>query len=204
MFKRNKSYLLLTFLVLTGFGGRIHSNLLPGKERKGLIKELKESKKTLVQVVAGLDQKQLDFKASPEDWSVRDNIYHLANCEEVLWNWTQTAMKEKSKNGNIAVPFTNNNPSENFNSDMELENDKALSPSSIRYKNINEALDKFTSNRMGVIKFVRTTTDDIRTCQVKCSAGETNSYDLLLSLSEHTKKHIEQIETLKNNPNFPK
>ena len=102
MFKRNKSYLLLTFLVLTGFGGRIHSNLLPGKERKLLIHELKDGKKALIQNVSGLDEKQLDFRPMPTAWSIRETVYHLANCEKQLWQWNEKAMKEKTKQDGVS------------------------------------------------------------------------------------------------------
>ena len=202
MFKRNKSYLLLTFLVLTGFGGRIHSNLLPGKERKLLIHELKDGKKALIQNVSGLDEKQLDFRPMPTAWSIRETVYHLANCEKQLWQWNEKAMKEKTKQDGVSQLMKTG--SYKLNPGLNFETHRSLSAGNSGYQNINEALDEFTSKRTSLIKFVRTTTDDIRTCTVACPLGGTDSYNLLLSSSAHTQKHINEIEAIKINPNFPK
>lgn len=206
MFKRNKSYLLLTFLVLTGFGGRIHSDSLPGRERKVLIRELKESKKELFKSLAVLNQSQLDFRTTPNDWTIRENIYHLALSENKLWNWTEAAMKEKSISNTASRLDLQDTHSSgiHYQKASILETNRELMPSSANYKNLDEAIEDFKTKRSGIIKFVRTTTDDIRTCKLNCILGETNTYQLLVFLSDHTDMHLREIEKIKNNPDFPK
>src|SRR5688572_20951061 len=93
MHKRTKGYTLLLLLVLTGLAGRLSTTTITSKERRFLIEELKESRTSLQKSVKGLTDEQLDFKASPGTWSIKECLQHVALAENNLWNITATALK---------------------------------------------------------------------------------------------------------------
>ena len=94
MFKRTKGYLLLTLLVLTGLAGNTHSISLSGKERKVLVNHLKDSKSVFLKAVKNLSEDQLNFKAAPDKWSVKECIYHITLAETNIWAMAEAQLKQ--------------------------------------------------------------------------------------------------------------
>ena len=206
MLKRTKIYLIVTLLVLTGFAGSLNTDSLTSKERKTLINELKDTKKTFLQSVKGLSEAQLNFKPSPESWSVKECAYHLALSENNLWEAANKAMKDPA------------NPEKR--NDIKMTDDQLMSsvkdrttkfktgekfePVNAKFKNLDEALEDFKSKRTALIKFVKTSTDDMRSHVAQMPFGALDSYQLLLMIAAHTNRHTQQIEEVKANPDFPK
>jgi hypothetical protein len=66
---------------------------------------------------------------------------------------------------------------------------------------------EFTSKRDGTIKYINTTSDDMRnhffTFPVE-AIGTLDAYQLLIFMAGHTKRHTLQIEEVKAHPSFPK
>ena len=205
MLKRTKSYLLLTFLVLTGFAGRIENECLSGKERNVLVSELKQGKKALLNSIKDLDEAQLQFKTSEGAWSIKETVYHLSITENNLWKWAESAVKpntEQEMAGNtIPDQVFMNLARERMH---KLETNEALLPVNSGFKNMDDAVEAFRSGRTNLVKFVKTTTENIRKCGVETHLGKIDAYQLLVLISEHTNQHIAEIEVIKNNPNFPK
>ena len=94
MYKRTKGYTLLLLLVLTGLAGRISMTTVTSKERRLLIDNLKDSKAYLQKSVKGLSELQLNFKAAPNKWSIKECVQHIALAENNLWNMAETALKQ--------------------------------------------------------------------------------------------------------------
>ena len=78
MLKRTKGYTLLLLLVLTGLAGRLFTTTITSQERRFLLDELKESKAGVQNAIKGLTEEQLNFKTSPEKWSVKECLQHIA------------------------------------------------------------------------------------------------------------------------------
>src|SRR3954467_15471326 len=93
MFKRTLGYLLLTMLVLTGLAGRMHTDILSGKERRTLVNELKSSRTALLLSAAGLSKKQLNFRKGKNRLTIRELIYQLASIEHSLRQMNQSIMQ---------------------------------------------------------------------------------------------------------------
>ncbi len=94
MLKRTKGRLLLTLLVVTGFAGTINDTSLSKQERKFAITHLKDTKTDLLKSIRGLSDAQLNFKPSPDQWSIKECFYHLAVAESGFWDILETSMKK--------------------------------------------------------------------------------------------------------------
>lgn len=205
MFKRTKSYLLLTLLVLTGFGGRIHSDSLSGKERRFLLSELKETKKEFLQSIKGLSEEQLNFKPSDSAWSIKDCAYHIALSENSLWKMAEAALKqepdaEKRKD----IKFTDDQVMKSIRDrSSKYKTFKSLEPQAAKFKNLDEAVSDFKDRRSDLMKFIKTTTDDLRNHVMQTPMGALDEYQFLLFLSAHTSRHTLQIGEIKSHPEFP-
>ena len=206
MFKRSKSYLLLTLLVLTGFGGRIHSDTLTGKERKTLLADLKQTKKDFLHSVKDLSEEQLNFKPDANTWSVKECAYHIALSEYNLWSAVASALKEDpNADKRKEVKMTDEQVSKMIRDrSVKVKTSEAFEPSGAKFKNLDEALRDFKEKRTDLVKYVKTTTDNLRDHVVTLPFATFDSYQFLLFLSAHTNRHTQQIDEVKAHPRFPK
>ena len=206
MFKRTKSYLLLTFLVLTGFAGRIHSDSLPGKERKILVNDLKETKKEFLQSIKGLSEAQLNFKPSPDAWSIKECAYHIAISEGNMWKWAEDALKQKpNPEKRSEIKLADADFMQRIRSrENKVKTFSSYEPVNTPYKSLDEAVDEFKSKRADLVKYAKTSTGNMRDHVVEGMMGMMDTYQLILVLSGHTARHTAQIEEIKQHPNFPK
>jgi len=206
MLKRTKIYLVLTLLVLTGFAGSLYTETLSSKERKSLVNELKDSKKAFLQSVKGLSEDQLNFKASPESWSVKECAYHIALAENSLWQLADKTIKEPANpEKRTEIKMTDEQLLAKVKDrSYKVKTTEKLEPSTAKYKNLDEALEDFKTKRADLLKFVKSSTDDMRDHVTQMPFGALDSYQVLLMLAAHTNRHTQQIEEVKANPNFPR
>jgi hypothetical protein len=206
MLKRTKGYLLLTLLVLTGLGGRIHSDSLSGKERRFLTSHLKETKTGLIKAVEGLTDAQLNFKPSAEQWSIKECVQHIALSEANLWTWAESTLKEtpnpekrndiKVKDEEVVAKVSSR--------ENRVKTTETLEPASSKWSSANEALEAFKESRGALLKYVKTTTEDVRSHVTQSHMGSIDVYQVMLLISAHTARHIKQIEEIKTAQHFPK
>jgi hypothetical protein len=71
------------------------------------------------------------------------------------------------------------------------------------YKTLDEALENFKSIRTEHIKYMKTTTEDLRNHIVQLPVGWVDCYQICLFMSAHSNRDMQQIEELKADPNFP-
>ena len=75
-----KKFLLpIVIFALVSFG--VINPGLTDEEREMAVNELKKTRDRLTSTVDGLSDEQLNFKASPESWSVAECVEHLAISE---------------------------------------------------------------------------------------------------------------------------
>lgn len=204
MHKRNTGYILLALLVVTGFGSQIHNVTISQKERTFLHTDLKLTKKQFLESVKGLSDAQLAFKPSADAWSVSDCIAHLAISEDEIWQMANEALKQP------ANPEKRNLIKMSDEELMRMAKDRSkkgkapevLQPGNAKWKNAKEALDVFKERRGNLLKYVKTTTHDMRNHVVEEMAMD--SYQVLLLISAHTNRHTQQIREVRSHPNFPK
>jgi hypothetical protein len=206
MLKRRKGYTLLLLLVLTGLAGRLSTTTITNKERRLIIDKLKESKMAVLKSVTGLSEKQLNFKISADKWSIKECLLHITLDENSLWNRADAALKkpadrQKKKETKLNDQEVLSILTTGEQKKQVLENFKLEKP---QWKTSKEALAAFKDKRNELIKFAKTSTDDMRNHVLQMPIGQIDTYQMILYISAHTKYHIAQIEEIKADPAFPK
>lgn len=175
-------------------------------ERKYAAGLLKETKKYFLKNVKGLTDAQIDFKAAPEKWSIRQCMEHIALAEsflDQLLQGTLNAAANPEKRSEIKIKDEEILP-------MLLDRThKAQAPEPIQpkgsFKNADDIIQQFNTARDKHIDYIKTTQDDMRNhCAPHPAFGMMDTYQWMLLVAGHSKRHTLQIEEVKANPGFPK
>ncbi len=205
MLKRTKGRILLTLLVVTGFAGTV-SNTAPTKEeRKAAVDYLKNSKQNLKKDLKGLNRSQLDYKNSGGSWSVRECYYHIVLSEIESWKILEKAMKEPSSPEERAgLSFTDEELLAMLaDRSNKMQSPAHLNPAKAPWKSMEEARAAFKQARTESLKYMKTTTADLRNHFVTLPIGRLDCYQFILYISAHSARHHEQISGIINDPGFP-
>ena len=178
---------------------------LTKKERDDAISYFKETQKGLNDQIKGMSENQLKWKPADSIWSITDCIEHLALSEKNLFDWAMSTLKA------AADPAKR---TEGKRTDEDVK--KILIDRSFRVKtregfiptgqfgDAKQTMKVFDERREALIKYLKETKDDLRNHFTETPLGLLDTYQLLLFLSGHTRRHTLQIEELKANPGFPK
>lgn len=177
-------------------------------ERKSAIESLNKSKDDLLACVKGLSAEQLNFKSSPEAWSVAACVEHIAISETNLFGLIESTLKEpanpakrsevKWKDEQLFAAMTDRS--------NKVKTFEALEPTG-KFGTYDATLQEFLNKRKSNIDYLKKTKEDLRshffTFPVE-ALGTVDAYQLFYFISGHTKRHTLQIEEIKNHPAFPK
>jgi hypothetical protein len=172
-------------------------------DREHLLVHIEMTTQMVAELVQGLSPAQLEYKASPDRWSIREVVSHLAVAEPEYWRDLQKALR--------AAPDMNTKKS--FAADAEIlwyGIDRVVHTKTggghekvETYKDLGTALGKFQALRATMIEYIKTTSDNMRAH----SFGDREVIDCwqwMLEISTHAERHIQQIREIKNDPNFPR
>lgn len=198
----------LLMLLFFGLAAVPADNQLAKKDKKFIVKHLKQSQKNLLKSIRGLSDAQMNFKPAPDKWSIKECVQHLTLAEAGLWQWMQ---------GTLNAPANPDRRADIKVSDADLlkgvgnRTQKAQAPENFQPKNakwatLDETLAAFNHERELHIDFMKGDgCNDMRNhVATETPLGALDSYQLVLLLSSHTGRHTEQINEVKANPNFPK
>lgn len=204
--KTVKLILIVPVLLLLSF--RAPAPGITSAERKAALGYLETTQADFLKSIKSLTAEQLSFKATPESWSIAECAEHIAITETNLFGMMLGTLKEAA------------DPAKR--SEVKLTDEQifaAISDRSFKVKTQepNEPTKKFGSHEATVKEFlakrksnmdyVKTTTDDLRnhffTFPVE-AFGTADSYQLILFMAGHSKRHTLQIEEVKTNEYFPK
>jgi hypothetical protein len=173
-------------------------------DREHLLVHFQMTTQMVAEEVRGLSPAQLEWKASPDRWSIREVVSHLAVAEPDYWRELQKAVK--------AAPNMKDKKSANSDADiMWYGIDRVVHTKTggghekvDTYKDLGEALGKFQALRATEIDYVKTTNDDLRAHSFGEYGEVIDSWQWALEISTHSERHLNQIREIKNDPNFPK
>ena len=205
MIKRTMGRSLLTLLVVTGLAGTINDTSISKKERKIGVGIMKDTRDDAVNATKGLSDAQVNFKAAPEKWSVKECMYHIAGAEKLLWTMFEGTMKAPAnpeKRSEIKVT------DEQVVKMIEDRTTKAQAPEPIQPKNtgfnsLTEAVEDFKNSRGDHIKYLKNSTEDLRNHVVQMPFGYIDCYQFLLFMAAHSNRHTQQMNEVKANSGFP-
>jgi uncharacterized damage-inducible protein DinB len=188
LMKKNLIFLLLAGAFCFSF---IAIGELTSEERAKAKDHLTASKEAVLKSVIGLSEAQLKFKPTPESWSIAECVEHIAISEDNIMGLVQKTLKDAPDPAKKAL----------IKSDDDAI--KWITDRSMKVK----TSENFISKRDASVKFIETTTEDLRGHFFTFPAevlGTMDAYQIVLFMSGHTKRHTLQIEEIKSHPDFPK
>ena len=204
MLKRTKGRLLITLLVITGLAGSLNNNSVSQQERKYAVSLLKDSKNELLEEIKDLSVKQLNYKSPSSQLSIKNCLMQIALTEKKLGETIINAMQQHA------------NPEKR--ADIQLTDEKliqlaeegeigTLSTNTFKqantpWKTAEEATASFKTMRNDHIKYMKSSTEDLRNHVVLTPAGWLDCYQLILLISASTNHCVQLIENIKTQPRF--
>lgn len=201
--KQMKKILLpVIALFLLGFGPT--STKLTDQERVIGALELTKTHAYMMETLNGLSEEQLNFKSSPESWSIAECVEHLAISENALDQMLQESLKTPADPSKRAdVKMTDKELMAMIRSrDTKVKTSKPFEPSG-KFGSYEESLKAFQSKRKEHIIYMETTEDDLRNHYGQMPFGTIDAYQILMFISGHTERHVKQMEEVKADQNFP-
>ena len=189
-------------LALVGFG--VMSPGLTDADREMAVKELTKTQERLTTTVEGLSDEQLDFKPTPESWSVAECVEHLAISEGMIWGMLEGALKtpaDASKRD--SVQMADEKLMAMISSrDQKVKTGEAFEPSG-KFGSHEETVKAFTDKRGEHIEYLKTTEDDLRNHYSQSPFGTLDGVQIALFMSGHTERHVKQMEEVIAHDDFP-
>jgi len=198
-----KRIVLSTLLLLAFTLSAFAATGMTDEDREHLLVHFQMTTQMVAEQVRGLSPAQLEYRASPDRWTIRECISHLAVAEPDYWRDLTAAVK--------AEPNMKDKKSVATDADiMWYGIDRVVHTKTggghekvETYKNMGEALAKFQALRATMIDYIKSTSDDLRAHSF-CQQERIDCWQWMLEISTHAERHIQQIREIKNDPNFPK
>jgi hypothetical protein len=194
----------LLFCALTLFAAAASAQELSQADRDSGVRYLEQTRDAVVASVSGLSDAQLHFKSAPDRWSVAECLEHIALAEDFLFgNVTGNVMKAGP--GAADRDFAKTDAA--VLAMIPDRSHKAQAPPQLvptgRWTP-DETLKHFLASREKTIEFMKTA-PGLRAHVVDSPIGQPlDAYEWLLFIAAHSKRHTEQIDEVKADPNFPK
>lgn len=195
---------LLPILLLLSF--TTASDPLSKKDKKFAISYFKQTKKDLQDAVKNFSDAQLNWKPADSVWSIAECIEHIALSEKNLFDLGQGSLKEAAnREKRKDLKFASDQEVIKMITDrsFRVKTREGFIPSN-QFGSAQKSLAAFVERRNGLIDYVKKTDDDLRNHFVTLPFGTVDTYQFLIFLAGHTKRHTLQIEEVKAHPDFPK
>jgi hypothetical protein len=206
MIKRTLGLSILGLLVISGLAGRLTNDSLTKPERKKALTLMKESRSELLEQLTDLKPAQRKFRIGEKKKSIQDLVGHISGTEEKLWSLLEEAMRMPSSQVSRSGVEINDEELLRLAEDR-TEAGKAYDPFlAIPKKNKSwpKMLNEFKTIRTRHIRYLRTSTEDLRNHVVTVSFGTIDCYQLCLLIAAHTNRHLAEIRDMMKDPSFPK
>jgi hypothetical protein len=169
-------------------------------EREHLIVHMQMTESWLIDEVSNLSPGQVNFRMAPGRWSILEVVEHLTLAEPVYWEQLQADLKQPPRN-------LEKGPSDEdvlwYGIDrVHHEKTEPSKEPTGQLSDIHQGLERFRKLHAIMLKYARTTNDDLRGHAMP--EWGTDAYQCLLGISTHDQRHILQIREIKADPAFPK
>ncbi|MCU0451529.1 MAG: DinB family protein, partial [Bernardetiaceae bacterium] len=186
--------ILLGTLLFVLLAAQTNPGQLTKQDRKFGVKYLTETKKNFLKAVKGLSEAQLNFKPTPEQWSIAECAEHIALSETLLWDLDQSLLKkpaDPAKRAEVKVDEAK------IIAMLTNRSQKAKAPERLQptrqFATTAQAVAKFTQERDKIIAYLKTTQDPLRHHFGQYNVGTIDAYQGLVLLAAHGQRHVLQI-----------
>lgn len=206
MLQRTKGRLLITLLVVTGLAGTLNDSSVSREERKVAVTLLKEGRDELLEKVKDLSEEQLNFIQPGTNSSIKNCLMQINWSEDRLWDNITTIMQQTSNpEKRLAIQYTDEQI-------VKMTEQGAISPSGSNtfklanapWKATQTTISSFKNRRNEHIKYMKSSTEDLRNHVALTPAGWIDCYQYILIMGAETNCYVRQIEGIINHPSFPK
>nr|WP_299340221.1 DinB family protein [Allomuricauda sp.] len=198
--------LVLPLLALLLFSFSTDTGKLTNEERTVLIKYLSDTRDHMKKVLDGLNEEQLNFKPSPESWSIAECTEHLAISENAFGGLIQKAVAAgpnpalkdslKFKDEQLFGIITDRS--------NKVKTAEPFEPSG-KFGTHEDAVKAFMEKRAEHIAYVETTEDDLRNRYSNdLPFGTVDGFQVVIFAAGHTERHVLQMKEVMADENFPK
>jgi hypothetical protein len=200
---RKLSAVLFAFMLFSFISA---DNTITDKERKYAATLLQDSQKAFERSIEGLSDAQLTYQATESSWSIEGNVKHLAFVEQAIMGMVEEALKKPANPEMRAeIDVTDEQMVRNYEDrSTKGKTGAAMEPQNISFKSTAEALASLKQDRVKSISFINSTDAALRNHVIKYPFGTRDCYQSILLLGAHMNRHIQQIDEVKSQPNFPK
>ena len=177
---------------------------LNNADKELVVTEMTRTSKKLLKKIKGLSETQLNFKASPESWSVAECVEHIAISETNIFGAVEKALK---------TPVDTSKKSKSTITDDEVMNvmlnrtNKIKAPETFKpsgkFGSHKETVKAFLSKRKENIKYAKKTKNNLRGHYAQMAFGTLDGVQLMVFIAAHSERHTLQIEEIMSNKNFP-
>jgi hypothetical protein len=196
-----KFLLLMPLFLLAAF----NRGPITKEERKFAIDYYNETKNDLEKAVKNLSTAQLNWKPADSVWSIAECIEHIALSEKNLFDVVQSSLKEPADpEKRKDVKFSDEQVIKMITDrSRKVKTREGFIPTN-QFGSAEKSMDVFKERRKGNVEYIKKTEDDLRNHFVVMPFATFDTYQFLIFLSAHSKRHTLQIEEVKANPGFPK
>ena len=175
-------------------------------ERNTASKFLTETEEGVLKSIDGLSEAQLTFKPAPDKWSVEDCVKHVAASETMLWKMTEDNINAAANpEKRTEIKWSDEDVMKNIEDrSHKVKTFAPLEPQNTGFKTLADAVASFKENRGRLIDYVKTTDKDLRNHVATLQVGSFDCYQMILFIGAHSNRHMQQINEVKADPNFPK
>lgn len=168
-------------------------------ERQRLVAHLEMTGSWLENELSGLSTAQLDFRPAAGAWTILEVFDHLVVVGEIYWKDLQNA--RPASDGRVS-----------WMSDADVlwygidrtRRETALTTEqpTRALGNLQAGLEEYRKQHAQLMRYIRTTTDDLRGRFVE--RQRCDAYQWALLISTHEQRHILQIREIKADPKYPR
>jgi hypothetical protein len=168
-------------------------------ERQRLVAHLEMTEQWLASELDGLSDAQLNFRMSPEAWTIADVVEHLAIAEPQYWKQEEDSLKQaangyKSETTDAAILWYGiDRTNRSKTGEARVPGGKA---------GAQQSLASFRKLRATMMQAAKSSQDDFRGRQL--TGGNMDTYQWFLMISTHSQRHILQIREIKAHPKYPR
>ena len=197
--------LMLPFALLLLVSFTVSDTKLTDPERLVAMTEMTTTHDRLLKSIDGLSEAQLNFKSTPDAWSIAECTEHITISENSFFGMLQGTLKTPADPSRRAeVKMTDEQVLAMLaDRSQKVKTQESFEPTG-KFGSHDATVKEFKAKRRVSIQYVATTEDDLRNHYAEMPFGVLDSYQVLLAMSAHTERHILQIEEVLADASFPK
>ena len=192
---------IVMFVLVSFTAGTIK---LTDAEREMAVTELTDSRDEMLSALDGLSEAQLNYKPDAETWSLAEITEHLAITENGIFGMVEQSLKtpaDPSRRGEVKMT---DEQVLGFIEDRstKVKTQKQMEPTG-QFGDFEATLEAFKDSREDHIDYLKDTEDDLRNHYAQLPFGTLEGLQVILFMSGHTDRHVQQMHELMSAPDFP-